>query len=241
MKKIVAATLCALLLASCARTSLSPAPVISGPVTVVASNVEPAAQFPAEGGGLNKGAVVGGVGGAGIGAAMGQASAGLLCTIGGPLCLLYVVPAAIVGGLVGGVAGGVIDSATSDIGGKIAKAREDITHQVAELRITEALAREASARLPAGASENVLEIEATRLEFLPREKDMAIGVEARARLVRDGKVVEEKTARGETEYRRYGDLAGNVRGEVDGLVAKLAGELVAAHATHLPVIPASRR
>ena len=215
-----------LLAAGCTQTSLPVQGQFAGPLSVVASNVEPAAQFPAEGGGLNKGAVVGGVGGAGVGAAMGQASAGILCTIGGPLCLLYVVPAAIVGGLVGGVAGGVIDSATSDIGGKIAKAREEITQQVAELRITEALAREASARLPAAASENILEIEATRLEFLPRDKDMAIAVEARARLVRGGKVVEEKTASAQTDYRKYADLAGNVRGEVESLVAKLAGELV---------------
>jgi hypothetical protein len=228
MRIAVLLVVSSVLLAGCPTQPRREAPPpIASQLTVVASNVEPAAQFDAEGGGLNTGAVVGGVGGAGVGAAMGQASAGLLCTIGGPLCLVYVIPAAIVGGLVGGVAGGVIDSATSDIGGKIAKAREEITQQVAELRITEALAREASARLPAAPSENILEIEATRLEFLPRDKDMAIAVEARARLVRGGKVVEEKTASAQTDYRKYADLAGNVRGEVEPLVAKLAGELVA--------------
>jgi hypothetical protein len=221
------------LLASC--TSAPVSQELSGPVTVVASNVEPAAHFY-EGGGINSGAVVGGVGGAGIGAAMGQASAGLLCTIGGPLCLIYVVPAAIVGGLVGGVAGGVIDSATSDLGGKIAKAREDITASLAEIHVTQALAKEAAARVKSP-GENILEVEATRLEFLPREKDVAILMEGRTRLMRDGKLVEEKTASAQSEYRKYAELAGSVPAEVNGLVAKLAGELVADYRA----IPASRR
>jgi hypothetical protein len=227
MRIAVLLVVSSVLLAGCPTQPRREAPPpIASQLTVVASNVEPAAQFDAEGGGLNTGAVVGGVGGAGVGAAMGQASAGLLCTIGGPLCLVYVIPAAIVGGLVGGVAGGVIDSATSDIGGKIAKAREDITTQVAELRITEALAAQAASRVPRG-GEDVLEVEATRLQFLPREKDVAIAVEARARLMRGGKLVEEKTASAQTDYRKYVDLAGNVRGEVDSLVARLADELVA--------------
>jgi hypothetical protein len=54
-------------------------------------------------------AVVGATGGAVGGAAVGYSSAGLLCTIGGPLCALVVIPAAIVGGLIGGVAGSVAD------------------------------------------------------------------------------------------------------------------------------------
>jgi len=224
------------LLAGCAQTSFQARNEISTPVTVVASNVEPAAHFY-ENGGINSGAVVGGVGGAGIGAAMGQASAGLLCTIGGPLCLIYVVPAAIVGGLVGGVAGGVIDSATSDMGGKVARAREEIAASLAEIHVTQALAREASTRLPSGSSENILEVEATRLEFVPREKDVAILMEGRTRLMRDGKLIEEKTASAQSEYRKYAELAASVPAEVDGLVAKLAGELVAGYRE----IPASRR
>jgi hypothetical protein len=61
----------------------------------------------------NGGKVVGAVGGAGAGAAMGYSSAGLLCTISGPLCLIVVVPAAIVGGVVGLAAGGVVDAVSA--------------------------------------------------------------------------------------------------------------------------------
>ena len=56
---------------------------------------------------------MGAMGGAGAGAAMGYSSAGLLCTIGGPLCLIVVVPAAIVGGVVGLAAGGVVDAVSA--------------------------------------------------------------------------------------------------------------------------------
>jgi hypothetical protein len=56
------------------------------------------------------GKVVGALGGAGAGAAMGYSSAGLMCTISGPLCLFVVVPAAIVGGVVGLAAGSVVDA-----------------------------------------------------------------------------------------------------------------------------------
>jgi hypothetical protein len=61
----------------------------------------------------NSGKVVGAVGGAGAGAAMGYSSAGLLCTLGGPLCLIVVIPAAIVGGVVGLAAGGVVDAVSA--------------------------------------------------------------------------------------------------------------------------------
>src|SRR5437773_770791 len=86
------------------------------PHAIVASAYEPAAQFPEGKGGLNKGAVVGAAGGAAIGAASAQAAGGLLCTIGGPLCLIVMIPAAIVGGLLGGVTGGVVDAVTADPG-----------------------------------------------------------------------------------------------------------------------------
>jgi len=59
------------------------------------------------------GKVVGTVGGAGAGAAMGYSSAGVLCTISGPLCLIVVVPAAIVGGVVGLAAGSVVDAVSA--------------------------------------------------------------------------------------------------------------------------------
>ena len=41
---------------------------------------------------------------------MGYSSAGMLCAISGPLCLIVVVPAALVGGVVGLAAGSVVDS-----------------------------------------------------------------------------------------------------------------------------------
>ena len=53
------------------------------------------------------------VGGAGAGAAVGYSSAGMLCTISGPLCLIVVVPAAIVGGVVGLAAGSVVDAVSA--------------------------------------------------------------------------------------------------------------------------------
>jgi hypothetical protein len=59
----------------------------------------------------HEGKVVGGAGGALAGGAVGYSSAGVLCTIGGPLCMAVVVPAAIVGGLIGLAAGSVVDVA----------------------------------------------------------------------------------------------------------------------------------
>lgn len=56
---------------------------------------------------------VGAAGGAAGGAAVGYSSAGVLCTIGGPLCAIVVIPAAIVGGLLGGAAGGVVDAVSA--------------------------------------------------------------------------------------------------------------------------------
>jgi len=59
------------------------------------------------------GAIVGAAGGAGVGAAMGYSSAGLLCTIGGPLCLVVVVPAALIGGALGLAGGSVVDAVSA--------------------------------------------------------------------------------------------------------------------------------
>jgi hypothetical protein len=82
-------------------------PASGAPVLVVASALEPAAQFNGSNANYVDGALVGAAGGAGVGAMSGYSSAGLLCTIGGPLCLAIVVPVALVGGVVGGVAGDV--------------------------------------------------------------------------------------------------------------------------------------
>ena len=59
------------------------------------------------------GKIVGTLGGAGAGAAMGYSSAGMMCAISGPLCLVVVVPAAIVGGVVGLAAGSVVDAVSA--------------------------------------------------------------------------------------------------------------------------------
>ena len=59
----------------------------------------------------HEGKVVGGAGGALAGGVMAYSSAGVLCTIGGPLCAIVVVPAAILGGVVGLAAGSVVDAA----------------------------------------------------------------------------------------------------------------------------------
>ena len=59
------------------------------------------------------GKVMGAVGGAGAGAAVGYSSAGMLCAISGPLCLIVVVPAALVGGVVGLAAGSVVDAVSA--------------------------------------------------------------------------------------------------------------------------------
>lgn len=59
----------------------------------------------------HEGKVIGGAGGALAGGAMAYSSAGLLCTLGGPLCAFVVVPAAILGGVLGVAAGSVVDVA----------------------------------------------------------------------------------------------------------------------------------
>ncbi len=59
----------------------------------------------------HEGKMLGGAGGAVAGGAMAYSSAGLLCTIGGPLCMAFILPAAILGGAVGLAAGSVVDAA----------------------------------------------------------------------------------------------------------------------------------
>src|SRR5438105_14076946 len=152
------------------------------PLAIVPSAYEPAAQFPEAKGGLNKGAVVGAAGGAAIGAASAQASAGLLCTVGGPLCLIVMIPAAIIGGLVGGVTGGVVDAVTADPGNRIADAKAAIEQTVAEMRLTDALAARMAEGIPlvkerdhgalaAKGFPTALEVEVTELRFLPRDTE----------------------------------------------------------------------
>ena len=241
-----------LLLGGCASSPVASRPDL-GAIAIVPSPYEPAAQFdPDSKVGNNTGAVIGAAGGAGIGALSAQASAGLLCTVGGPLCLIVMIPAAIVGGLVGGVTGGVVDAVTADPGNRIATARNAIEQTVAEMRLTDAVAvqthlraSEAKARvillkekepdyraLAAKGISSALEVEAIDLQFLAREREMAIVLRARSRLYRtsDGKLLDEHVSDAQTDFRKYTDWAEDearpLRRAVDAAVAELARAIV---------------
>lgn len=62
----------------------------------------------------HEGKVIGGAGGALAGGALGYSSAGVLCTIGGPLCAVVVVPAAILGGVIGLAGGAIVDKVRAE-------------------------------------------------------------------------------------------------------------------------------
>jgi hypothetical protein len=203
-----------------------------GSVTIVSSPYEPAAQFGAEGkGSPAEGAVLGAAGGAGIGAMSAKASAGLLCTVGGPLCWIVMIPAAIVGGLIGGVAGGVADALTTDPGHRIAEARGAIEQAVAELRLTDALAAQMRQQHAGAAPRYTLEVGVTDVSFLAREKDLAIELRARARLYRaaDGALLDERSAQAQTGYRKYQDWAADeaqpLRRAIDEALGRLSRDL----------------
>jgi hypothetical protein len=230
MSKPIAVVVIASLLAGCAAPSHTAREL--GPVTIVASPYEPAAQLGAEGkGSPAEGAVLGAAGGAGIGAISAKASAGLLCTVGGPLCWIVMVPAAIVGGLIGGMAGGVADAITTDPGQRIADARGAIEQAVAEMRLTDALALQMRPQENAAAPNYTLEVGVTELSFLAREKDMAIALRARSRLYRaaDGALLDERFAQAQTGYRKYlewaADDAQPLRRAFDEALAQLGKDL----------------
>ena len=216
-------------------------PAAAAPAAVVASALEPAAQFNGSNANYVDGALVGAAGGAGVGAMSGYSSAGLLCTIGGPLCWVVVVPVAVVGGVVGGVAGAAGDALTTDPFGRTASARGVIEQALADMRLTDGLAAKTSKELNlplAKASdvpaETVLEVGVSDLQILAREKDMALLLRGRSRLVRvsDGQVLEERISEAQTEFRRYRDWAADeaqpLRRAVDEAVAKLGRSLLSA-------------
>lgn len=228
MKQFIAVLVIASLAAGCG-TPLKSAREL-GPVNVVASPYEPAAQLDPQGrGSAAEGAVIGAAGGAGIGAMSAKASAGLLCTVGGPLCWVVMIPAAVVGGLIGGVVGGAADAITSAPGEKIVTARDAINQAVAETRLTEMLAARLRAAHGGTPSQDTLEVEVTDLAYLAREKDMAMSLRARARLYRDGKMLDERVAEVRTPYRKYEewaqDGAAPLRRELDESVALLASRI----------------
>lgn len=205
-----------------------------GSIAVVASPYEPAAQFEGGNASYAEGAVLGAAGGAGIGAMSAKASAGLLCTLGGPLCLIVMIPAAIVGALVGGVAGAAVDALGTDPGGRIKKARGVIEQALAEMRLTEALAASTAAQsglAVGGSAELTLEVGVSELEILAREKEMALALRASSRLTRSagGELVEERAARAQTDFRRYEDWAADeaqpLRRALDAAIAELGREI----------------
>jgi len=226
MKRLTAAFVIVSLAAGCA----APLHREVGDFNVVASPYEPAAQLDAAArGSAAEGAVIGAAGGAGIGAMSAKASAGLLCTLGGPLCWIVMIPAAVVGGVVGGLAGGVADAITSHPGEDVVAARSAIHQAVAEMRLTESLAARMRNGKDAAASRYTLEVEVTDLAYLAREKDLALSLRARTRLFHEGRLLEERTAAAQTDYRGYEDWAADqaqpLRRAIDEAIGRLGREL----------------
>lgn len=253
--RIPLALLCAAALAGCGVTDLQwdgPAPVAASPVAVVASPLEPAAQLNGGHANYADGAFLGAAGGAGVGAMSAYSSAGMLCTIGGPLCMVVVLPVAVVGGLVGGVAGAAVDDVATDTLGRDATARATIEQAIADMRVTDGLAAKTSEqmKLPlakAGVAkavdapgEFVLEVGVSELELLAHKTEMALVLRGRSRLVRssDGRVLEEHEAESRTEFRKYQDWAADggqpLRDAVDYALVRLGRSLVSARRESRP-------
>src|SRR2546421_2117882 len=133
-------------LASCARAPLpfdegiEPADLRS--IAIVASREPPQSRVAAAVPESHAGTALGAGGGALGGAAVGYSSAGILCTIGGPLCMLIVIPAALAGGVIGGVAGNVVDHVRADP----AEGAAQLEAAVTQLRASDALAVQAYER-----------------------------------------------------------------------------------------------
>src|SRR5436190_3055362 len=201
--------------------------------------------------GRHDAAVLGTAGGAAGGAALGYGAAGMLCTIGGPLCMIVVIPAAIVGALVGGTAGTVADAVAADPE-RVEKARAALSDAVAQVRTTEAVAKRAqqaagpdSLLLAPGEPDfrslsrrgipTALEVAVTEFEVVPRERDMAIELKVRSRLFRtsDGQLLEQFEKTVHSDFRRYADWAANdarpLREAIDAACAELGQSVSAVH------------
>jgi hypothetical protein len=80
----------------------------------------------------------------------------------------------------------------------------------------------------------VLEVGVSDLQILAREKDMALLLRGRSRLVRvpDGQVLEERVSETQTEFRKYRDWAADeaqpLRRALDDAIAKLGRSLLSA-------------
>ena len=243
------------LLPGCAGTP-EPVEKSSASLAIVPVAYPPVSRIEASRPGRHDGAAVGAAGGAAGGAVWGYGAAGLLCTIGGPLCMIVVIPAAIVGAVAGGTVGSVADAIAADPE-RIEKARAALADAVAQVRTSENVARRAqqsagvdSVLLAAGSPDfrslvrrgipTAMEVAVTEFEVVPRERDMAIELHVRSRLYRtqDGLLLEqfEKTVR--SDFRRYADWAADearpLREAIDSACAELGQSVSAVHLRSRP-------
>jgi len=250
------------LLPGCATT---PEPVEKAGVSlaIVPVAYAPVSRIEASRPGRHDGAAVGAAGGAAGGAVWGYGAAGLLCTIGGPLCMIVVIPAAIVGAVAGGTVGSVADAIAADPE-RVEKARAALADAVAQVRTSENVARRAqqsagadSVLLAPGSPDfrslaqrgipTAMEIAVTEFEVVPRERDMAIELHVRSRLYRtqDGLLLEqfEKTVR--SDFRSYANWAANearpLREAIDAACAELGQSVSAVHLRSRPRADISAR
>jgi hypothetical protein len=213
--------------------------------------------------GRHDGAVVGAAGGAAGGAAIGYGAAGMLCTIGGPLCMIVVIPAAIAGALVGGTAGTVVDAINADPQ-RVEKARAALADAVAQIGTSEKVASRTqqtsgpdATLLPPGEPDfhalrkrgipTALQVAVTEFEVVPREKEMAIELKVRSRLyrTRDGMLLEQFEKTVHSDFRAYSawaaDEARPLREAIDAACAELGQSVSAVHLRSRPRAGTSAR
>ena len=211
----------------------------------------------------HQGAVAGAAGGAAGGAAIGYGAAGLLCTIGGPLCMIVVIPAAIVGAVAGGTVGSVADAIGADPQ-RVEKARAALSDAVAQVRTTDEVAKRAQQAVgpdatlqPAGDPDFValrergiptaMQVAVTEFEVVPREREMAIELKVRSRLyrTRDGMLLEQFEKTVHSDFRAYSawaaDEARPLREAIDAACAELGQSVSAVHLRSRPRAGTSAR
>lgn len=200
--------------------------------------------------------MAGTAGGAAGGAALGYGAAGVLCTIGGPLCMIVVIPAAIVGAVAGGTVGAVADAIGSDPQ-RVEKARAALADAVAQVGTTEKVAKRAqqtagpdSQLLPAGEPDftslrrrgipTALQVAVTEFEVVPREREMAIELKVRSRLyrTRDGMLLEQFEKTVHSDFKSYAAWSENeaqpLREAIDAACAELGQSVSAVHLRSRP-------
>jgi len=241
----------------------SDAPENPAAIAIVPAAEPPVSRIESTGPGRHEGAVLGTAGGAAGGAAFGYGAAGMLCTIGGPLCMIVVIPAAIAGALVGGTAGSVVDAISADPQ-RVEKARAALSDAVAQVGTTEAVAKRAQQAAgpdatlwPAGEPDfaslkrrgipTALQVAVTEFEVVPRERDMAIELKVRSRLYRtqDGQLLEQFEKTVHSDFRSYADWAANeakpLREAIDAACAELGQSVSAVHLRSRPRAGTSAR